>query len=242
MDIQQLAENFTLEMTDQYSFVNSKRNPVSVGMNSLEIKGLLDIINQYTFFSRNTVSFLSDVRDNAAASGWTKVVTELERNIGEERGSQTGGLSHYDIFIRGLEENVDYLWMDLIEPGASEATRDFVNGIRKITGDPRAAYSVGGAYGLEAPTVPELTILQGVANKLAVKLTGRRMQDGNLKRFFDAHISTWEPGHESNLRNTAAKYILSSADLKLFESGFRDVMSTMDRWWAGLYSDSRYLC
>jgi hypothetical protein len=124
---------------------------------------------------------------------------------------------------------------------SSPATGQFVEGVRIIAQDQRPAYAVGGTYALESSAVPELIIVRDAVNKLFTRVTGQPMQDGQLKEFFRRHLDTWEPGHEEGLRDASAKYLVGTEDRKLFEAGFRDVMSTMDTWWTGLYNESQKL-
>ena len=58
-----------------------------------------------------------------------------------------------------------------------------------------------------------------------------------LKSFFDMHISVWEPGHEQELYKACKNYVKTKEDLEEFEKGFKEVLSTMDVWWTGLYNE-----
>jgi len=230
---------------NEYHSVHPEKNPVALAISELSADQLQYVLSQYTIFPRNIVSFLTSVRDISRNAGFSEVANELTRNIGEELGTETNGVSHYDMLIRGLAEGVYpadptlETYLRTLKP--SEATRAFIDRTRKITEDQRAAYAIGGAYALESSAVPELVIVQNLVNELFTRVTGQPMQGGLLKEFFRRHLETWEPGHEQGLRETTAKYITSTEDHKLLEVGFRDIIITMDTWWTGLYKETRNL-
>ena len=238
----QLTEKLKKAMREDYHSVHPEKNPVAVAVPQLSDYGLRRALSQYTIFPKNIVSFLEAACDTSRESDWTKIADELTRNIGEELGTETGGIIHYDMLVKGLADGLDSSlegYLRNLLP--SSATEEFVQKVRTIAQDQQPAYAVGGTYALESSAVPELVIVRDALNELFTRATGQPMQDGMLKEFFRRHLDIWEPGHEEGLREASAKYILGQQDKKLFEAGFRNVMSTMDAWWIGLYKESRDL-
>ncbi|MBV9349659.1 MAG: DUF3865 domain-containing protein [Patescibacteria group bacterium] len=52
------------------------------------------------------------------------------------------------------------------------------------------------------------------------------------------HTSTWEPGHEAGLRESASAYITSQNETA-FALGFKRVLILMDDWWRRLAHEAR---
>ena len=90
-----------------YFSLNRKANPVSVHLAGTTQDQLMHILGQYTLFPKNIVSFLRKAQGVAGTNKWQLVYEELERNIGEEQGSQTEGVPHYDILVKGISDELE---------------------------------------------------------------------------------------------------------------------------------------
>ncbi|HLC70841.1 MAG TPA: DUF3865 domain-containing protein [Candidatus Nanoarchaeia archaeon] len=235
-------------MRDEYLAVNRRKNPVAVNLDTTTSDQLLYLVGQYTLFPKNIVSFLRAAQEVARANGWQAVCDELERNIGEEYGSKTEGVPHYDMLVKGISEelghNLGYAPVADLEKKlrtleASPAMGTFLTCMPEIVGNTNSLYAMGGTYALEASAVPELVIVRMAVSKLIETNTGIPMpRDGYLGKFFDAHLRVWEPGHEEGLRVTSATYLTSPETGESFEAGFRDTMKAMDEMWTNLYQES----
>jgi hypothetical protein len=222
-------------MMNDHVAVNPERNPISVRQQALSLEQLQYVIWQYTIFPRNIVSFLLIARDKARKSGYRNAGAELTRNIGEELGTESGGVSHYEMLLNGLNSigmERKELWRDwVLHTKPSKATSRFLCDIRDVFAANDMAYVFGATYAIECSAVPELRIVKALVEKLCELFTGTgAIQDPAFKTFFDMHIGTWEPGHEEGLR----KVVEGIGKDRLFEHGFRDVMVTMDAWWNGM--------
>src|SRR3989338_4576011 len=155
-----LTEELKSAMRTEYHSVNSK-NPVARGLKSISTQGLQNAISQYIFLPRNIVPFLYLARDKARADGWKEVADELTRNMGEELGTETNGVTHYDMLLKGLSEGIDTtLECSLRELQPSLATKVFIEGMEAIMNGSRAPHVLGGTYALESSAVPELGIVR----------------------------------------------------------------------------------
>lgn len=227
-----LVDRLGRSMVSDYISVSKARNPVFLGREAASPAQLEYAMGQYTIFPKNIVTFLYSARDNARQSGWKDVDIELTRNLGEELGTETGGVPHYRMLVDGIKED---LGIDFSDLAPSETTASFVNAMNSCMAVDMA-FSAGAVYALEATAVPELEIVVELTDALFRKVRGAGMPGGQLKEFFRMHLYGWEPGHESGLRNSCRKYI-TAASLGAFEQGFRDVMVAMDVWWLGLYNE-----
>jgi hypothetical protein len=96
---------------------------------------------------------------------WKKVKAELERNVGEELGTRTDGLSHYVILKSALLKE---LGLDVSDACPSNSTEHFLDSVRQELAGRPAAFVAGMLYGLEASAIPELTIVAEIINEYAL--------------------------------------------------------------------------
>jgi hypothetical protein len=186
---------------------------------------------------------------------WTSVKAELERNIGEEMGSRTEGLSHYAILKRGLLKELG-LNVSSVKPFVS--TDRFLSSVKCGLTDQPEPFIAGMIYGLEASAVPELTIVAKIINEYArilglnapINLSGmnaRATVEENmvsdkysLNVFFASHLWDFEVGHKKRLASTFIQDLPSSVNIQNIESGFEYVLTEMDRWWDSLAAKSGF--
>lgn len=236
-------------MRHEYLSVNRKANPVSVNLAETTPNQLMHVLGQYTLFPKKIVSFLRGAQEVAGNNKWQSVHEELERNIGEEQGSQTDGVPHYDMLVKGISEELgpDLGYAPVIDLEnklrsleVSPAIYKFLTRMPEIVENKDPAYAIGGTYALESSAVPELVIVREALEKVINKVTGFPMaRDGYLGKFFGAHLKVWEPGHEEGLRNASEAYITTPEMRAKFEEGFRDTMGAMDLMWTELYQESK---
>ena len=216
-------------MIEDYVAVNSERNPIVVG--DLDQDRLANVLAQYTLFPANIVNFLYTARDNIRSHGWEEVDIELTRNIGEELGTESKGITHYELLLKGLDQT---LGVYLKETSPSESTRNFIGDMKGNVGNENSAFVLGSVYAMECSAIPELEIVKGLIKDLARMKNGNRDLSPLLEGFFTDHIGDWEVGHEAGLRRASQKYIQNESQYLQFENGFKDTMTGMDRWWNGL--------
>lgn len=221
-------------MKDDYVAVNQQANPISIGLQELDLDRSQHIIEQYSHFPRAIVSLLYNARTAARDKNWHDLDVELTRNLGEELGTETFGVPHSEMLLKGLETALGM--RSVREAKVGLATDRFVSSMQAVFAvKGSVAYVAGAAYALEASAVPELEIVWKVIEHF-VSLRGN-MGDGydELVKFFDIHLGVWEPGHEDGLRKACQAHTATDAEArKQFEEGFRDVLAAMDLWWREL--------
>ncbi|NQZ84723.1 MAG: DUF3865 domain-containing protein [Nanoarchaeales archaeon] len=221
-------------LTKDYICVNLKENPFSKNINSLNKKQIEYVLKQYSIFPKHIVSFLETVRNKSEDNKFKKIVVELTRNIGEELGTQTHGITHYDLLIQGVKEEFN---LNISKIDSEESTFQFLANMRKTFSNKNIFHTLGAIYATELSAKPELLIVYKLINKYSRIIKSKKIDDGMLKSFFDMHISVWEPGHEQELYKACKNYVKTKEDLEEFEKGFKEVLSTMDVWWTGLYNE-----
>ena len=239
MTFEQLTQRLNKAMVAEYVAVSRQRNPVYTRLSAMSQRQLSQIAAQYISFPENIVSFLYNAGEAARCSGWTAFSQEMDRNIGEEEGSDSGGMTHVNMLLNGVRETtrLDYAEVQKSQEYANRmtSTRAFNDAMFHHTkiADHAMPYIAGATYALESTAVPELEIVQDMIRELAARTTGDETFSPLLQRFFDGHLQTWEVGHESRLRDACTQYVLPPMEVE-FECGFRATMHTMDSWWNAL--------
>ena len=229
-----LINKLQTAMMNDYVAVHMQKNPMAIHLGNASPQMLAHQLGQYTIFPRHIVGFLSRAYAKAYDAHLPSVAQELARNIGQEVGSDTDGMSHYELLARGIEDKTG---LDILKIDPSPATGGFIDGMKTAFDHKEIAYVLGATYATECSAVPELRIVvRGVRTLFQHHNNSEELGD-KLRTFFQKHLGIWEPSHEGGLRETIQEYLLPS-QYPSFETGFRDIMKTMDTWWLGMYEES----
>lgn len=197
----------------------------------------VEVLRQYFYLVVTIVQFLTIAMAKIPVA---KAKEELWRNLGEELGSRTGGVSHQELLekllSRELEINVRTGWNVSTERFICELLLNF------HLGSPR--FVAGMIYALEATACPELLVVAEIINLAAQKevvdiskLRGESSEQlgevTTLQGFLAAHTLDFELGHESGLRSTLEEF--AAEDWKEFENGFSSVLYGMRIWWTHIF-------
>jgi hypothetical protein len=224
-------------MFNDHTAVNQIKNPVATLLPDLSITQLQYIVGQYSTFPRCIVEFLEAARGAARKEGWESVGQELTRNMGEELGTETSGVPHYEMLIRGVSDATDpSAYAQLKNLPASQSTGAFLARVETAVRSADSTYALGAVYALESSAVPELIIVRDILT-LYLKKVGGCGIEGTLKLFFDKHLGDWEPGHENGLFVTVPTY-MTKGSVAAFAEGFGEVLSAMDVWWSELAKEA----
>lgn len=229
LSLKSLVDDLNRRMTMSYCFANAQLNPVSKAVASSSALQLASVINEYAVLPRVIVELLTAVRDSAESASLIPVAEELTRNLGEEQGSDTDGVAHYDLLKAGI---VKELHLEVSE-AVSPKTKLFVHSIKQIAFSRNTAEAIGAAYALESSARPELLIVRELFQQFARSKNITLNPEGGLADFFDRHINVWEVGHECKLREATEKSITPACHQD-FERGFIGVMELMEQWWADM--------
>lgn len=227
-------------MINEYLCVNNTKNPFAKIESSLSKTELEALVMQYSLFPKNIISFFITALYNLNYHGWTDISSELTRNLNEELGQPLDNdenekhekflyRPHYVIHREGILKG---LGLDIKQTVAKQSTNNFLTAIKQTLDSDNPAIVGGATYALESSAIPELRIVSSLTERL-FELSDKPMPD-SLKEFFLFHIDEIEVGHRDRLIDTCSKYILLDKDMVAFESGFRQVLATMDIWWTGL--------
>lgn len=233
-----------------HSSLNYRLNPVIKVSDDLTASQIFYILVQYSIFPRNIVSFLTSALDISDRLSYNALSAEIKRNIGEEQGSETENISHYDVLVTGItQEFVDHfnLTADQIESAfkslqPKQAMHTFITTMQQsISRRDNPFYSFGSMYALEASAAPEISIIQELILKLTHRVKGARSElNSLLGSFLDMHLYVWEPGHEEGLRKEIDK-LLSVEQLENFQEGFESTIDAMDTLWTNLLREAKLM-
>ena len=247
MEFNLLVDDLQKRMVDEYSSVNPDKNPVLINRKSCSIAALEYALGQYPIFAGSVPRLLGGVRKIAGSVGFDKVALELERNIGQEMGSETQGESHYAMLVRGLRLDLS---MDVSSCVPSAATKELCAHLEELMINQKDSFSniglsLGAAYALECTAVPELLAVREMVREVKYRKTGVRELGSVLSSFFDLHIQVWEPSHTQELLNACRVHVgiyqvANSKDILIhFQRGFHEVLKSMDTWWQDVYDSGK---
>ncbi len=189
------------------------------------------VVAQYTLFPKEIVRFLTRSRDAARRCGLKTVELELSRNIGEELGSDSVGITHYEMLEGTLQVG---LGLSVRHTISSKATSSFLGSVEDAINGSNSSLSLGAAYALEATARPELLVVKVLLERLSEDFHNKPLANG-LRKFLDKHINVWEPGHQEGLKQALLQsHGVCQAD---FVCGAQAVLSAMGSWWHGLYDE-----
>lgn len=232
------VDDLVTAMGRDFVAVDPERNPVAAKLETGTKSWIGHVIDQYTLFPRAIVSMLYAARDGARNNGWRDLDVELTRNMGEELGTETKGVPHAEMLVRGVESALGRKSVRATKPNPSTAR--FLDAMARTFGSDEDVVRLAGAtYALEASAVPELRIVWRVVNRY-IELDGQtREGHEELVWFFDSHLEVWEPGHEAGIRDAGRRHFgHDGGERAKFEASFRDVLKHMDDWWIGLASEA----
>lgn len=222
-------------MMEDYVAVNKDTNPVSQELAHLDEHQIAYIVSQYSLLPREITALLYNAKSVVHSCGWEKVAYELKRNLGEELGTETDGVPHFDILCQGFLDSFD---IDLRSVSAQKSTADFLFKMKQMASSSFPELVVGSVYALESCAIPEISMVLEFVREWSRKKNGSADLSSTLEEFFEMHLNVWEVGHEDELRKASAPYITSSEAFNKFEDGFRGTLKAMDLWWEGMFSEA----
>ena len=218
-------------MMTVFTCLSVKRNQVLVRRREVNLGYAL---LQYCLFPKHIVSMLATARDVAQAQGWSDIVHELNRNIGQERGSDSKNIPHYALLDRAMKREFGLVPWETVERAA---TGQFILLVLDTLRSNDPFVVMGAVYALECTAVPELTVVLDLVEFLASKRENKRLHSDTLW-FFERHLGTWEPSHEEGLRTAIGALLSGASEEERFEQGFHRVLQTMETWWAALAEEA----
>ena len=167
----ELFDKLKRSLENAHPAMNVRANPVLVDLAN-------DRIDLHQALGRGTICVVSQ-SDRGILSAmhqrlraWPNVHEELRRNIGEELGDGTAGISHVTILKRALRQE---LGLDVETTVPSAGTIRFFETILDAISDRTLPFVAGMAYALEDSALPELEIVATAITTVG-RLSGHRSE------------------------------------------------------------------
>jgi Domain of Unknown Function with PDB structure (DUF3865) len=228
MEFNHLTKELNQLLAQDYVAFSITENPVVKIFSQASFAQIAYVMQQYSIFPKELVGFTELARRKALGAGWNGVAQELQKNIDEEMGSTTGGISHYTLLADGLEEGLGVAVKNTMP---SVATSKLLRTVLSLFNH-QVDYVLGATYAIEATSIPELTLIVKLVNWLH---EGEMPKD--LEYFFSKHLDEWEIEHEAGLRTSVAAYI-QPEEFGEFAAGFRAMIDAMQVWWQELAQEA----
>lgn len=204
-------------------------NDIVLMLKDLNSKDLKVVINEYAQFSNEAIHMLLDAR--IRNYDWENLKNEIDRNIEEEKGSETKMIPHLEIMRRGYRAE---LGIETDDSAVSKTTELFLSKMRRIFKHDDNAFSAGALLAFEGTAIPEFYILDEIVKEYTVK-SGIEFKKGPTKSYIDGH-KFFEIGHEDGLKNEIKEYITSENN-ESFVKGYVAVVLAMAQWWESMAQD-----
>ena len=221
-------QNLHKRMMTNFTCLNLRRNPVLRTCTSVTARR--KVIEQYSLFPKDIVRLLTLAQNAARAHGCMHMADELTRNIGEELGTETDGVTHYQLLGQALKHEIA-LDVGLIRP--EPATVTFLASIQKNLAQKLMPGVFGAVYAMELSAVPELRVVLRLLTQLKAQTIPGKLGT-NAQTFFHLHLAVWEPDHDHCLRAVESEVLRTPADHVGFEQSFFAVIAAMETWWHDL--------
>lgn len=212
-----------------YGFL--RNNPVTARIQETEDKlekkeYAARIVNEYSALVAHIVPYLAHAQYRLME--FPEIVKELDKNIGEERGSKTHGFTHQDLLIRGLKAEKK---IELCSFSWKKSTNRFTFQIAVAICNQSDSFVAGVIYALEDSATPELGII--VTQLLAaIPSDGTGKSEISLDEFVSMHTEDFEPGHRDGFADAVVGYLENGTlNSEEFTEGFMFVMDLMETWW-----------
>lgn len=214
------------------SILNKDINPVVLHKETFTTEELRSIIIDYSVFLNAAAHMLLDSR--IRVYDWKSMRDEIEENMHEEYGSQTGLIPHLEMMRNGFFHE---LGISTDGKYATAPTATFIARMHQIFSHNNDSYVAGALLAFEGTAIAEFHIIDHVIKQF-LKDQGKTLdKDGITAKYVDGH-KFFEVGHEEEMRKAAEPHIHSN-NMHNFMKGYVAVILTMCNWWSSLVYDKQ---
>lgn len=220
-DLVHCLERFVLRTCS----LQRNQNPLIKNLDSLTADDIKFVIQEYSQFSHEAIHLLLDAR--IRVHEWKKLTEEIDRNIDEEKGSQTSGVPHLEMARKGYLSGFNF---DTNGYEPSEMTKVFLTSLKKVVRRKNNPYLSGVLLALESVSIPEFYVLDALVAKY-MDCSGRE-PNTNLTNYIEGH-KLFEVGHKEGLVKALDSYIGVDQATE-FSSGYLTACGALSEWWHNL--------
>jgi hypothetical protein len=211
------------------SDLSYENHPMLARLSGMTVSELRTVIENYSCLSNRAIQFLATAL--VYSQEWPNLYREIERNIEEEKGINTGGVSHLAIMRKGYKED---LGIDTTRVKPLKCTKDFLESMNNIFLDSRLPFVAGAVLAFESAAVEEFKIIDSIVRQYLF-LQGKRI-GGLTEAYINGH-KDFEVEHSNGLRKAIMSHMSNHndhSDRILVEWGFNSVCQDMSKWWLTL--------
>lgn len=226
MDYKQTVKEFEARFADLGLELST--NPFVKSLYKSDEHSIIEFIGQYSQFSCAAIHMLFEAR--IRTYNWEKLRIELDRNIEEEEGLETGNIPHLEIMREG------YLADFGIDTDRTELrlyTKKMIDNLFELFTSNNNALNAGALLAFESIAHDEFTILDAIT-KRHVEITGKQLHK-KTRDYIVGHLE-FEIGHREGLRSAIEPYI-NKENMLEFSKGYALVLTHMSNWWHDVSKD-----
>ncbi|HRI06336.1 MAG TPA: DUF3865 domain-containing protein [Nannocystaceae bacterium] len=213
---------------DLYGEVDAEASPNAA-------RGLNAVLGQYAQFRKAVCGLLLAGRERVrtaalapAGASWRPVEDELTRNIGEELGTETNGVSYYQALRDGLcRVAVDD--PNGVDPNSS--TRTFLARLRDLCGASDPSCAIGAIFAVEAAAPAEMKVIDLFVQYQLVQAGVLKNARAPELHDFLAHLGQIVATHRDRLFTAMENILGAEQERDSFAHGFRETVSAFEEWW-----------
>src|ERR1700677_4593443 len=178
-------------------------------------------LKEYSQFSSEAIHMLIDARLHI--HDWQGLAREIDRNVEEEKGSQTGGIPHLEIMRIGYLEGMGF---DPTKHDPSSITKRFLSVMRHIFRQKNNPRIAGALLAFESVANPEFHAIDELYKRSGAQ------ENKHMRSYIDGH-KEFEIGHKDGLVQAIEPYI-TAPRYEEFAAGYIEVCHIMSDWWIEL--------
>lgn len=178
-------------------------------------------LKEYSQFSGEAIHMLIDARLHIYE--WNRLAREIDRNVEEEKGSQTGGVPHLEIMREGY---INGMGFDPTKHDPSSITKRFLHRMRHLFRQKNNPHIAGALLAFESVANPEFHAIDEL-----YKLSGAE-ENKEMRSYINGH-KEFEIGHKDGLVKAIEPYI-TAPRYEEFAAGYLEVCAIMSEWWTEL--------
>lgn len=178
-------------------------------------------LKEYSQFSGEAIHMLIDARIHIY--DWPVLAREIDRNVEEEKGSQTGGVPHLEIMREGY---INGMGFDPTKHEPSHMTKRFLAHMRHVFCQKNNPHVAGALLAFESTANPEFHAIDEL-----YRLSGAQ-ENAQMRSYIDGH-KEFEIGHKDGLVKAIEPYI-TPPRYEEFAAGYLEVCRVMSDWWIEL--------
>lgn len=217
---------------DTHSVLTPESNPVVLRKESYSVADLRSIIVDYSVFLNAAAHMLLESR--IRVYDWKSLRDEIEENMHEEYGSQTGLIPHLEMMRNGFFHD---LGISTDGQTATAPTATFIARMNQIFQHNNDAYVAGALLAFEGTAIAEFHIIDHIIKQF-LKDQGKSLdKDSITAKYVDGH-KFFEVGHEEDMRKAIEPHI-TTVNMTNFMKGYIAVILTMCNWWTGIDTDKK---